>query len=377
MRPLFNTSHYASADWFATESQAIFQQVWLLAAIQPMLAKHLDYRTLTIAGIPLVLQNHAGVIRAFANICRHRMARIQNEEFGNRPLVCPYHHWCYDGEGKLQHTHRDPAIFGLTAEEKAEIRLREFQVRTVGSLVFVNLADDPMPIEQQFDADMLHLLASTTASMDSSYVYTLYNAAFNWKTGIENIRDALHVECLHKATMPDYIEFGASSDISAAKHYTQRHAQALAPDLPLQQASIITGHVPMQQSPVLEWKSLVEQLHTKDHYTSIHLFPNVNLMLVDGTSFAIQIYNPLAADSTEMQMMVALTRPVQEFAYKPVVLWEHLVSDMKVLQEDIDCLEALQRNLQAAQHEVIHGDYETSILDFQAACLTQVARATA
>lgn len=370
IRPLFNVGHYSSAQWFETESDALFKRLWILVAIKPMLAKHLDYRTLTIAGVPVVLQNNSGVIRAFANICRHRMAQIQTAEFGNRPLVCPYHHWCYDAEGKLQHTHKDPSIFGLSPEEKDNIRLHEYKTAIVGSLVFINMSDQPMPLEQQFDEDTLSLLASATSHMDSSFVYTKYNCAFNWKIGMENIKDGLHVQCLHKASFPDYFDIAVSAGAASPAQDSTVDLQ----HIPLTQATTM-GDTVMHNAPDLEWHTLVEQLDCKGHYRSIHLFPNVNLMIVDGTSFAIQIYNPLAANQTEMQMLVALTKPKDPFPHKAVVLWEHLLSDMAVLQEDIDCLEALQRNFEVAQHEIMHGDYETSILDFQAACLAQVAQA--
>ncbi len=80
-----------------------------------------------------------------------------------------------------------------------------------------------------------------------------------------------------------------------------------------------------------------------------------------------------------MQMMVALTPTGEstEFGYKPVVLWQHLMSDMTVLQEDIDCLESLQKNLEAADGDFIHGAYETAILDFQAAYLAQMQSSVA
>lgn len=370
MQPLLDVSHYASQDWFDIESSAVFKRVWILAAIGPMLSKHNDFRTLDIAGVPVVLQNNSGDVSAFLNICRHRMATIQNDEFGNRPLTCRYHHWSYDAQGQLQHTHKDPSVFGFTESEKAEIRLREFRTAVVGGLIFVNLADDPMPLEEQFDPAMLALLAAATSRMDSTFVYTRYQAAFNWKTGIENIKDALHVQCLHKATFPEYFDIDVGAVAAAAPS-----VMAFAPgEVPLSKASTMAD-VLMQDSPQLPWHSLVEQLDSKGRYRAFQLFPNVNLMIVDGTSFAIQIYNPLAAGKTEMQMMVALTKPVADFPHKPVVLWEHLVSDMRVLQEDIDCLEAIQKNFAAADFDVIHGTYEMPILEFQAAYLSQVRRA--
>ncbi len=370
MRPLLTPAHYTTEHWFAQEQAAIFKRLWILVAVKPMLANHNDYRSLTLAGVPLVIQNHQGTIRAFSNICRHRMARIQEQEFGNRALVCPYHHWCYNEEGQLIHTHRDPAVFGFTPNETAEIRLKQYAVSIIGSLVFVNLSDEPLPIAEQIDEQTRALLQQYTADMDSSFIYTRYEGQFNWKTGMENIKDALHVPCLHKSTFPKHFRVNIAADSSI----NSRDASYQPSNTALPQATT-QGAIAMQEAPELEWQSLVQQLECKGRYQTFHLFPNVNLMIIDGSSFAIQVYNPLAADRSEMQMMVALTKQQQDFPHKPVVLWEHLVSDMTVLQEDIDCLEALQTSLAASDAEFIHGAYETGLLEFHGAYLAQLETA--
>jgi len=371
MRPILKPFQYTDHEWFALEQSRIFGRLWMLAAVKSMLAQHRDFRTLTLAGKQIVLQNHDGVIRAFSNVCRHRMSRIQTEEFGNRALVCPYHNWAYDGCGKLIHTHRDPAVFGFTPLETADIRLPQYAVATIGSLVFVNLSDEPLPIEEQFDDYTRELLERYTEQMDSSFIYTRYEGAFNWKTGMENIKDALHVPCLHKSTFPTYFRV----DVMGDENCQGRDSTYQRRDTSLQKATSSGGlSFPLDgDAPTHEWKQLVNRLDCQGSYLTFHLFPNVNLMIVDGSSFAIQVYNPLAAGLTEMQMMVALTKPLDDFSYKPVVLWEHLVSDMMVLQQDIDCLEALQIGLASEQDSCfIHGAYETGILDFQAAYLAQM-----
>ncbi|HWU34418.1 MAG TPA: aromatic ring-hydroxylating dioxygenase subunit alpha [Methylovorus sp.] len=370
MRPLLSPAHYTSKAWFDRELETIFNRLWLLAGVTPMLQKHLDYRTLTLAGKAIVLQNHHGVIRAFSNICRHRMARIQSGEFGNRGLVCPYHHWCYNQDGQLVHTHKDPKVFNFAEGETEDIRLAQYPVKVIGSLIFVNLSAEPLPLEEQFDAQTVALLETYTGQMDSAFIYTRYEGDFNWKTGMENIKDALHVPCLHKSTFPKHFRVDIASN--AAIHGKDAVYQSLNASLP---QGTTMGGIAMQDAAELDWQRLVAPLETKGRYQTFHLFPNVNLMIVDGTSFAIQTYNPLAADKTEMHMMVALTRPVADFPHKPVVLWEHLLSDMTVLQEDIECLEALQRNLVANHNDFIHGAYETGILDFHAAYLAQTGAA--
>jgi hypothetical protein len=133
--------------------------------------------------------------------------------------------------------------------------------------------------------------------------------------------------------------------------------------------------VPIGEAGRHDWYELVENLESSAFYRGVHLFPNVNLMIVAGTSFSVQTYNPLAADRTEMHMSVALTRSVRDFPHKPVVLWEHLRSDMTVLRQDVDCLEALQPSFARAGHEVFHGAYEGGIMQFQSACLSLLEEA--
>lgn len=369
MLPLLKPFHYTNSEWFSQEQTRIFGRLWMLAAIKPMLANHRDYRTLMLAGKSVVLQNHNGVIRAFSNICRHRMARIQNEEFGNRALVCNYHHWCYGEKGELIHTHKDPAVFGFSAEEVKGIGLRQYAVATIGKLIFVNLSDNPIPLNHQFDDETIDSLERYTNEMDESFIYTKYEANFNWKTGMENIKDSLHPFCLHKSTFPEHFQQ------TVPVHKELAGLKSSYPTRPLAlYEGTARGALPINNPPVLPWEKLVHRLDCRGRYQLFHLFPNVNFMIIDGRSFGIQIYNPLSANTTEMQMMAALTKSVDDFGYKPVVLWEHLLSDMKVFQEDLDCLEPLQVALSSGESEdgFIHGSYETLILDFQAAYISQM-----
>ena len=262
-------------------------------------------------------------------------------------------------------------MFGLTPSEIADIGLREFKTAIVGALIFVNLDDgEPLPIEAQFNADVLARLEATTSRMDDTYVYTRYDVDFNWKIGIENIKDPLHVQCLHQSSFPETFKLDVAGP-------TPESALSKPPvDVPLQSVSAF-GHVPIDDDRVLPWRGLVEHLDSEGFYLQIGLYPNTNLMIVNGTSYSIQTYNPVSAGKTEMQMMVALTRPVADFGYKPVVLWAHLRSDMRVLQEDIDCLEDLQSNFATTAPEIVHGAYEIGILQFQAVCLERMRAAEA
>lgn len=370
MRSLLKPAHYHDPVVFRHECERIFRRVWMLAAIRPMLAKHLDFRTIEIGGIPVLLQNFDGRIRAYANICRHRLSRIHMQEFGNAPLACPYHQWAYDADGVLEAVPSNSELFQYSPEQMRAIRLREYKVEVVGGLVFVNLDATPLPIEQQFSPELLAVLASDTSHMDDEYIHTRYTAGLNWKTGIENIKDPLHVQCLHRDSFPSNIDTSNSLRTAPPMDHDAPPPRAA---IPLAAVSTVWD-VPIAGRSPHAWYDLVENLESKNFYRGVHLFPNVNLMIVAGTSYSVQVYNPLDADRTEMHMSVVLTRPVADFGYKPVVLWEHLHSDMSVLKEDLDCLEAMQRGVRGADCDIQHGAYEGGIINYHTAYLDLLDR---
>ena len=365
MRSLMHPEDYFSPTTFDAEQRGIFSRLWLLAGTRAMLACDGDYRTVTLAGKPVALRNCDGRIRAFLNLCRHRGARLLVDEFGSDALVCPYHGWSYGADLALDGVPRNKTLFQFSPEDMRQRKLIEFAVREVGDLVFVNLADVPLPIEHQFAPRLLDLLAEASVKMDSQYVETSFECGFNWKLGIENIKDPLHVEVLHSGTFPEYFDTRADRTEVAPMD----HAADPAVDwrtVGLREVSDVWD-VPMSEGD-RDWHSLVERLEGSEVYRGIHLFPNVNLMIVAGAVFSIQIYNPVAADRTEIQMLAATTRPLASFVHKPLVLWEHLKSDMTVLRQDIDCLERLQSGLRAVDFEFVHGAYEAQIVDFHAVC---------
>src|SRR3546814_18449359 len=52
--------------------------------------------------LAVIVRGADGVVRAFHNTCRHRGSRICQKDRGSAArLVCPYHQWTYDLEGRL------------------------------------------------------------------------------------------------------------------------------------------------------------------------------------------------------------------------------------------------------------------------------------
>ena len=57
----------------------------------------------------VVLRDRSGAIRGFFNTCRHRGAQLCADGAGRAAkLVCPYHQWTYDLDGRLLHAGQMP-----------------------------------------------------------------------------------------------------------------------------------------------------------------------------------------------------------------------------------------------------------------------------
>ena len=77
-----------------------------------------------------------GVIRAFMNSCRHRGARVCPEAAGTAAkLVCPYHQWTYQLDGRLFAARQMGPGF-----DRSRLALKSVHCEVVAGYIFVCLA---------------------------------------------------------------------------------------------------------------------------------------------------------------------------------------------------------------------------------------------
>ncbi len=94
---------YLDADFHKLDLEHIWYKDWLFVGHDCELQKPGDYMTVQIGEYPIVIvRADDGRINALHNSCRHRGSRVCTEHRGSATkLVCPYHQWTYDLEGKL------------------------------------------------------------------------------------------------------------------------------------------------------------------------------------------------------------------------------------------------------------------------------------
>ncbi|MEK6239455.1 MAG: aromatic ring-hydroxylating dioxygenase subunit alpha, partial [Planctomycetales bacterium] len=189
------SSWYVDPAFLEREKTNVFFNHWQFVGRTDLLPAAGSYFSGCFLGEPyVVVRNASGEIKAFRNVCRHHAAQVAQGEGVAEELVCPYHGWTYDFDGRLKSAPRlgkiegfDPDLFGLPP----------LRVETWGPLVFVHFAEpdrdlfaDLAPLRERLDAwrfSELQFVARRT-----------YDLACNWKVYVDNYLDGgYHVPGLH------------------------------------------------------------------------------------------------------------------------------------------------------------------------------------
>ena len=163
----------------------VFTRAWLMIGFEEELPDAGSYLSLMIGQSPiLVLRARDRSIRGFHNTCRHRGSQLYADGCGRTPkLVCPYHKWTYELDGRLIGAPRMHEGF-----EAAEHSLKPLRVELLSGCIYIALSDD-VPDFAPFRAATSPLLAPyKLADAKLAYQSTLFEAA-DWKLVMENARE--------------------------------------------------------------------------------------------------------------------------------------------------------------------------------------------
>lgn len=195
VEPTLPARFYLDAEHYERELRAIWYASWVYLCRAEELARSRDFRVFELGSQSiLVVRSADGTLHAFHNTCRHRGSVLCSEESGRLrgpALVCPYHQWTYELDGRLRSTpHRlesadfrrdDYPLYGVALEERA-------------GFVFVHLGPDPPPLEQALDWESL---ASWQLEGLRVGQLTRTRVRCNWKIFWENYNECLHCPSTH------------------------------------------------------------------------------------------------------------------------------------------------------------------------------------
>ena len=188
---------YRDRAFFDAEVARIFRPSWQIVAHDSDIPRPGDYRRLDHVGESvIVIRGEDGVVRAFANLCRHRGARLIDAAAGcARRLTCPYHGWTYDGAGRLTGV---PGRAGYVGIDPARHGLAPVELEDFHGFLFVRLEDDGGPsVAQMMAPHAAEFALYRPRELRAMGRVTLRPRAVNWKIVGENYVDALHVPVAH------------------------------------------------------------------------------------------------------------------------------------------------------------------------------------
>ena len=202
------------AEWYfdreiaSLERTSVFRHTWQAVGPLDFVRNPGTFLTADVASEPvLVTRDEQGILRSFANVCRHRAARVMNEAHGcANKLRCRYHGWTYDLAGRLRGT---PEFDGVENFPKQGNGLPQFSVATWGPIVFVHQSANPPALESCL-APMPEMAAARGIEKMKFAARREYELNCNWKVFVDNYLDGgYHVNTVHPglAGVLDYSQY--------------------------------------------------------------------------------------------------------------------------------------------------------------------------
>ena len=182
----------------ALELDTIFHRSWLGIGRADRVKAPGDYVTLDLGGRPIILlRDQEGRLRAFANTCRHRGARLLDGEGQQRHIRCPFHCWTYKLDGRLV---GGPALEATEGFDKSEFGLIAYRVEERAGFAFLCFDDEAPDLGQQLgDFAACHApwpLESLVTTRRRSL-----EVACNWKAFLEVFNEYYHLPYVHPETI--------------------------------------------------------------------------------------------------------------------------------------------------------------------------------
>ncbi|MFN3882013.1 MAG: aromatic ring-hydroxylating oxygenase subunit alpha [Nitrincola lacisaponensis] len=210
-QPFYNDDRIYQLD-----IQEIFEKEWIFAGMTCEIPNKGNFITLNIGDNPIVIVRGAeGVVHAFFNVCRHRGSRLCVTEKGKvAKLVCPYHKWTYELDGRLIFAGSDMGEqFDLNAHS-----LKPVNVKVAGGYIFICLAEQAPEFEAFTEALKHYLEPYDTENLKVAVQSDIVEDA-NWKLVIENNRECYHCNGSHPELLNSLQQFDDTDDPLATPEY--------------------------------------------------------------------------------------------------------------------------------------------------------------
>ena len=189
--------YYQSDVIYQEELEKIFCRRWILACREEEIPEPGDYLTVPVGEESIiVVRDEEGQIHAHFNVCRHRGTRICMEErgkFDSGFIRCPYHAWQYKLDGRLKAA---PLMKDAPGFQKTDFPLFAAHVGLWGGFVFINLAEEPIPFEDEMGPLIGKFEDWKLPELRIAHQLS-YTLSCNWKLILQNYQECYHCPGVH------------------------------------------------------------------------------------------------------------------------------------------------------------------------------------
>jgi phenylpropionate dioxygenase-like ring-hydroxylating dioxygenase large terminal subunit len=349
MKALIKPSDYLKKETFESEKENLFSEVWNFVAFTSDFTELNDFVVSDVSGVPVVVQNLKGKIRAFKNVCSHRHSLIQTQKKGNRPLMCPYHGWAYSDKGIPFGIPKKP-LFNFTKEELECLKLQEYSVEICGSLVFLKVKEGNITL-QDYLGEIYTQIEDMSNNFGKLIDINQIEIDCNWKIVVENTLESYHVALIHSET---FQKLGAEGlNFSFTKDHSIWDATVLMKENEGKQAKV--------------HKSFQDRDYKIDGYKHLIIFPNILISSTYGISFNLSHIIPISEEKTLFKSYVFTTKKQNTSESIIEKVYEQSLIDFnrKVFDEDKIICEEVQKGVKYSSYDGELSEEEQRVLFFQ------------
>ena len=204
---------YTDPGVMAAEARAVFGG-WVGVGRADMVPDPGRYIALDFAGQSIILlRDREGALRAFANSCRHRAARLMEGAGECRGIKCPFHAWAYRLDGTLAAA---PHMDTVADFDKAEFGLHSYPAEERLGFAFVCLGEGAPDLDAVL-GDFAKLHAGWPLERLVTTRRQEIEVACNWKAFIEVFNEYYHLPFVHPNSVNDlYATPDAADDVTGA-----------------------------------------------------------------------------------------------------------------------------------------------------------------
>lgn len=320
---------YADNDHLKAEMANIFQRKWVSIGRADRFKATGDFGTMDIGGVPVILlRDGDGRLRAYANSCRHRGARLLDGEGNCRGIKCPFHGWTYKLDGRLAGAAHMEGAAGFDRQDNGLI---EFKTGEALGFAFVCLDRNAPDLADQL-GDFAQFHNPWPISDLVSTRRRAVEVPCNWKAFLDVFNEYYHLAYIHPDTVSGMYSAPLDGDVTSGEFATQYGPISGSGGVLEDEQEHALPHIP----------GLTGEAHTGVRYTWV--FPNLTFAAAQDALWAYETY-PLDANRCLAVQTVCFpeqTMALPQFEEKAQFYYHRMDA---ALDEDVVALENQQRGI--------------------------------